>query len=69
MLDGDRCVTVDPFPAVAGLVAAIASIAMLGVAIGTIVRHRAGTVAAVIGVEPVGRLRNGEREPRGVLRR
>jgi len=50
MLDGDTYATGDPFPAMLGVVLAIASIAVLGVGIGTIVRHSAGAVASVIGV-------------------
>lgn len=50
MLDGDVYATGDPFPALAGVVVAIASIAVLGVGIGTIVRHSAGAVAVVTGV-------------------
>lgn len=40
----------DPFPALIGVAAAMASIAVLGVGIGTVVRHAAGAVAAVIAV-------------------
>ena len=50
LLDGDRYATGEPFPALIGIAAAIASIAALGVGIGTIVRHSAGAVAAVVGV-------------------
>jgi ABC-2 type transport system permease protein len=50
MLDGDTYATGDPFPALLGVVLAIASIAVLGVGVGTIVRHSAGAVTAVIGV-------------------
>jgi ABC-2 type transport system permease protein len=50
MLDGDTYATGEVFPAVLGVVLAISSIAVLGVALGTIVRHSAGAVAAVIGV-------------------
>ncbi len=50
MLDGETYATGDPFPAMVGVVLAMASIAVLGVGIGTIVRHSAGAVAAVIGV-------------------
>lgn len=50
MLDGDRYAAGDPFPALVGVVAAIASIAALGVGIGTMVRHSAGAIAAVVGV-------------------
>lgn len=50
MLDGDRYATGASIPALVGIAAAIASIAALGVAIGTMVRHSAGAVAAVVGV-------------------
>lgn len=50
MLDDGPYATGDPFPALVGVAAAIASIAALGVGIGTIVRHSAGAVAAVVGV-------------------
>lgn len=50
LLDGDRYATGEPFPALVGVAAAIASIAALGVGIGTIVRHSAAAVATVVGV-------------------
>jgi ABC-2 type transport system permease protein len=50
LLDGDAYATGDPFPALLGVVLALASIAVLGVGIGTIVRNSAGAVAAVIAV-------------------
>lgn len=50
MLDSDRYATGDPFPAIVGVAIAIGSIAALGVAIGTLVRHSAGAIAAVVGV-------------------
>ena len=50
MLDRDTYATGDPFPALLGVVLALASLAVLGVGIGTVVRHPAGAVAAVIGV-------------------
>lgn len=50
LLDGDRYATGEPFPALLGVAAAIASIAALGVGIGTMVRQSAGAVAAVVGV-------------------
>lgn len=50
LLDGDRYATGEPFPALLGVAAALASIAALGVGIGTMVRHSAGAVAAVVGV-------------------
>lgn len=50
LLDDGGYATGDPFPALVGVAAAIASIAALGVGIGTVVRHSAGAVAAVVGV-------------------
>ena len=50
MLDGDVYATGEPFPAIVGVALAIASIAVLGVGIGTIVRHAAGAIAALVGV-------------------
>lgn len=50
MLDADSYATGDPFPALIGVALAIASIAALGVGIGTIVRHSAGAVATVVGI-------------------
>jgi len=50
MLDGDTYATGDAWPALLGVALAIASIAVLGVGIGTVVRHSAGAVTAVIGV-------------------
>jgi ABC-2 type transport system permease protein len=50
MLDGDSYATGDPFPALLGVALALVSIAVLGVGIGTIVRHSAGAVAAAVGV-------------------
>ena len=50
MLDGDRYATGDAWPSLVGVALAIASIAVLGVGIGTVVRHSAGAVIAVIGV-------------------
>lgn len=50
MLDGDTYATGQPFPAVVGVSLAISSIAVLGVGIGTVIRHSAGAMAAVVGV-------------------
>lgn len=50
MLDGDTYATGDPFPALLGVVLAITAIAVLGVGIGTVVRHSAGAVAVTVAV-------------------
>lgn len=50
MLDADVYARGEPFPALLGVGLAISSIAVLGVGIGSIVRHPAGAVAAVVGV-------------------
>lgn len=50
MLDDGTYATGDAWPAVLGVALAIASIGVLGVGIGTVVRHPAGAVSAVIGV-------------------
>ncbi|MGH9138433.1 MAG: ABC transporter permease [Acidimicrobiales bacterium] len=50
MLDRETYRTGDLFPAVLGVVAAMGSVAVLGLAIGTIVRHPAGAVTAVVAV-------------------
>ena len=50
LLDGDGYATGDPFPALAGVVLAITAIGVLGVGVGSMVRHSAGAVAAVVGV-------------------
>lgn len=50
MLDADTYRTGEPFPALAGVVAVMAAVAVLGLAIGTIVRHPAGAVATVVAV-------------------
>lgn len=50
MLDRSAHATGSPFPALVGVVLAVASIAVLGVGLGTLVRSSAGAVAAVIGV-------------------
>ena len=50
MLATDTYAAGNPFPALIGVALAIASIAALGVGIGTIVRHAAGAVATVVGI-------------------
>jgi ABC-2 type transport system permease protein len=50
VLDGDTYATGDPWPAMVGVALAISSIGVLGLGIGTIVRHSAGAVGAIIGV-------------------
>lgn len=50
MLDGDGYASGEPFPALIGVAVAIACLAALGVGIGTLVRHPAGAVTAVVGV-------------------
>ena len=50
MLDSDTYATGDPFPAVIGIALSIASMGMLGVAIGTLVRHSAGAVMTAVAV-------------------
>lgn len=50
MLDRNLHATGDAWPALVGVALAISSIAVLGVGIGTVVRHPAGAVSAVIGV-------------------
>lgn len=51
MLDGDQYASGEPFPAVLGIALAIASMGVLGVAIGSLVRHSAGAV--MVGVTVV----------------
>ena len=50
MLDSDTYATGDAWPALVGVALAISSIGVLGVGIGTVVRHPAAAVSAVIGV-------------------
>lgn len=50
MLDSDRYATGEPFPAVVGIALAIATIGVLGVAIGSMVRHSAGAVMVGVAV-------------------
>jgi ABC-2 type transport system permease protein len=40
----------DPFPALLGVAASLAALAVLGVAVGALLRHSAGAVAAVVGL-------------------
>jgi ABC-2 type transport system permease protein len=50
MLDGDTYATGEPFPAILGIAAAIASMGVLGVAIGSLVRHSAGAIMVGVAV-------------------
>lgn len=50
LLDQETDATGRPFPAVAGIAMAIASLGVLGVAIGSVVRHSAGAVVTVVAV-------------------
>ena len=50
LLDSDRYATGEPFPAIIGIALAIASMGVLGVAIGSLVRHPAGAVLAGVAV-------------------
>jgi ABC-2 type transport system permease protein len=50
MLDRDVYATGQPFPAVIGIALSIASMGVLGVAIGTLIRHSAGAVMAAVAV-------------------
>lgn len=50
LLGDDTYATGDPFPALVGVVLAITALAVLGVGIGTVLRHSAGAMAAVVGV-------------------
>jgi ABC-type transport system involved in multi-copper enzyme maturation permease subunit len=49
-LDGATYATGDAFPALLGAVLAITSIAVLGVGLGTVVRHSAGAMAAAVAI-------------------
>lgn len=49
LIDGDHAAG-DPFPALVGVALGIGVAALLGLAIGTLVRHTGGAVAAVLGV-------------------
>lgn len=50
MLAGDRYATGDAMPAVFGVAASITLVAVLGLALSAVIRHAAGTIAAVIAV-------------------
>ncbi|PSM42381.1 ABC transporter permease [Streptomyces dioscori] len=50
MLDDDTYAQGDPFPALLGVALSFAVAALLGLAVGTLVRHSAGAVTAVVGV-------------------
>jgi ABC-2 type transport system permease protein len=50
MLDGDRYATGELFPAIVGIALAIASMGVLGVAIGSLVRHSAGAVMVGVAI-------------------
>lgn len=50
LLAGDAYATGEPFPAVAGVAASFAALAVLGVAVGALVRHSAGAIAGVVAV-------------------
>ncbi len=50
LLSTDTYATGDPVPALAGVAASLAALAVLGVAVGALLRHSAGAVAAVVGV-------------------
>ena len=50
MLDGDRYASGDAFPPLLGVAVAMASVAVLGVGLGTVVRQAGAAVAAVVAV-------------------
>jgi ABC-2 type transport system permease protein len=50
LLAGDGYATGEPFPALVGVAASFAVLAVLGLAVGALLRHSAGAVAAVVGV-------------------
>lgn len=50
MLDRDAYATGHPFPALLGVVVAMTSVSVLGLAVGTMVRHAAGSVAVVVAI-------------------
>jgi ABC-2 type transport system permease protein len=50
LLAGDGYATGEPLPALVGVAASFASLAVLGLAVGALLRHSAGAVAAVVGV-------------------
>jgi ABC-2 type transport system permease protein len=50
LLDGDRYATGEPFPALLGVSLCVALTGLLGLAVGTLLRHSAGAVAAGAGI-------------------
>ena len=50
LLAGDGYATGEPFPALVGVAASFAALAVLGLAVGALLRHSAGAVATVVGV-------------------
>ena len=50
LLAGDGYATGDPFPALVGVAASLAALAVLGLAVGALLRHSAGAIAAIAGV-------------------
>ena len=50
LLAGDGYATGEPVPALVGVAASFAALAVLGLAVGALLRHSAGAVAAVVGV-------------------
>lgn len=50
LLSGTDHASGDPFPAILGVGASLAALGVLGVAVGALVRHSAGAIAAVVGV-------------------
>lgn len=50
LLEGDRYALGDPFPALLGVALCVGSTTLLGLAVGTVLRHSAGAVAAGAGL-------------------
>lgn len=50
LLDGDRYAMGDPWPALVGIALVTAATGLLGLAVGTLLRHSAGAVAALAGM-------------------
>jgi len=50
LLAGDGYATGEPFPALVGVAASFAALAVLGLAVGALLRHSAGAVTALVGV-------------------
>jgi len=50
LLSGDGYATGEPFPALVGVAGSFAALAVLGLAVGALLRHSAGAIAAVVGV-------------------